>query len=121
MKQRSTESRLKEIKHLLLQLLTKEQTIMENQDQEALDIQAMADQVKVIISGIQALETALTAAGNTTPAVDTALANLKANIADATALLPAALAPTPTPAPAPEPALTPTPADATGPAPAPTA
>ncbi len=56
----------------------------ETQDQEALDIEAVATQLKnvatqqgTVLSGIQALEQALASAGSTTPAVDQALADLK--------------------------------------------
>jgi hypothetical protein len=89
MNRRSIESRLKTIENLLKRLVTQEQTIMETQNQEALDIQAVADQVTGIGVGIVALEAALAAAGGTTPAVDTALANLKAAAATTAGLLPA--------------------------------
>lgn len=66
---------------------------MESQEQEALDIQAVADQVTEIGVGITALEAALAVAGGTTPAVDTALANLKAAAANTSSLLPVPVVP----------------------------
>ncbi len=83
------ERRLEDIELLLRRLATMEEKIMETQDQEALDIQAVADQVTAIGVGIKALEAALAAAGGTTPAVDTALANLKAATTATAGLLPA--------------------------------
>ena len=80
---------MKAIENLLERLVTQEHTIMETQSQEALDIQAVADQVTAIGVGVTALEAALASAGGTTPAVDTALANLKAATQSVTALLPA--------------------------------
>jgi chromosome segregation ATPase len=69
----------------------------ETQDQEAADINALTTSMGTIKQGILALESALTTAGSTTPAVDTALSNLKAAVADAAAALPV------TPIPAPKP------------------
>jgi len=86
----------------------------ETQDQEALDLAGLTSAVQAITSllptikqGILDLEAALKAAGgSTTPAVDTALANLKSAIGDAStaasdaaSALPPAPAPPPTPAP----------------------
>ena len=79
---------MKELVTLFLRLATKMENLMETQAQEAIDIQAVADQLTAIGVGIQALEAALANAGGTTPAVDTALSNLKAAAANTSSLLP---------------------------------
>jgi septal ring factor EnvC (AmiA/AmiB activator) len=60
----------------------------ETQDQEAADLNALTTQVGQVQQGIVQLEAALASAGQTSPAVDAALATLKAAVAGAQAALP---------------------------------
>lgn len=71
---------------------------MATQDAEAAQLKALAAELDAIGTGIDNLETALAAAGGTTPAVDAALAALQTSADNAKAKLPVAPAPTPTPA-----------------------
>lgn len=81
---------LAEAIRLLLQLNQKADKIMATQDQEVIQLNALAAEVGNIATGIAALEAALASAGGTTPAVDAALASLQTATDAAQAALPVA-------------------------------
>jgi hypothetical protein len=66
------------IGHKLDQLLERTAKIMATQAEEAVQLQAFADRLTALKAAIDALKVAIANSGNTTPAVDTALANVDA-------------------------------------------
>lgn len=66
---------------LLHRVLKRQEIILETQAQEAIELNAIATDLGAVAEAIKQLEAAQTA-GNTTPDVDTAVANLKAAVAN---------------------------------------
>jgi hypothetical protein len=86
---------LDRIELTLVTIQKKLKHMAETQDQEAADLNALAVTVGNIKQGILDLEAKLAEAGGVSPAVQTALDNLKAAVGDASSALPAAPAPAP--------------------------
>lgn len=80
---------LNRIEVKLVKLLEGQKLIMATQKDEVTLLNSIATEVGGIGDGIDALETALANAGNTTPEVDAALADLQAKVDSVQAKLPA--------------------------------